>query len=181
MEKYACLMQMCVYYYCRNPKKCQILSRLFSWLTRGIRDLTYSASISEAVHMEMLLCVNTFCIVLADCLNGPCEHSACKHAFFETHHPTPQPLAFNLLRPPHIAQTPKCLIWPLSDHSVASCLTHSAEKLHWNTLLRRAEYSTVVCTFCTCARCNKRVALVLWVVNERLMLATLFTFDQNET
>ena len=31
------------------------------------------------------------------------------------------------LRPPHTAQTSNCLIRPLTDHSVASCLTHSAE------------------------------------------------------
>ena len=46
---------------------------------------------------------------------------------------------------------------------------------------KRAAYSTVECTFCACARCNKWVALVLQVVSERLMRATGFTFDQNET
>ena len=56
----------------------------------------------------------------------------------------------------------------LSDHSVASCLTHSAEKLHWNTSLPRAAYSTVACMFCTCVRCNKQVVLVLWVVKRGL-------------
>ena len=54
-------------------------------------------------------------------------------------------------------------------------------KVALNTTLRRAAYSTAACTFCTCARCNKRVAFVLWDVNERLMHVTLFTFDQNET
>ena len=50
-----------------------------------------------------------------------------------------------------------------------------------NTPLPCAAYSTVACTFCVCTRCNKWVALVLWVVNQRLMHATLFTFNQNKT
>ena len=34
-------------------------------------------------------------------------------------------------RPPHTAQTQTNSQLPLSDHSVASCLTCSAERLHW--------------------------------------------------
>ena len=59
-----------------------------------------------------------------------------------------------ILRPPHTGQTSNFLIQPLSDHSVASCLTRLAEKLHWNTPLRHAACCTVACTFCACARCN---------------------------
>ena len=79
------------------------------------------------------------------------------------------------LRPTHTAQTSNCLIPPLSDRSVASRLTRSAEKL--NTSLGRAACCTAACTFCT--RCNKQVALVLWVVNEAY--AHNFTFHQNKT
>ena len=37
----------------------------------------------------------------------------------------------DILRPPHTAQTQTNSQLFLSDHSVASCLTRSAEKLHW--------------------------------------------------
>ena len=40
-------------------------------------------------------------------------------------------LCFFVLRPLHTAQTANCLIQPLSDLYVASCLTRSAQKLHW--------------------------------------------------
>ena len=64
------------------------------------------------------------------------------------------------VRPPHNDQTSNCLIWPLSD--LSSDLF--GRKVALNTPLRRAACSTIACTFCACARCNKpplqRVALV---------------------
>ena len=80
------------------------------------------------------------------------------------------------IRPPHHPDVQ--LPYPTTFRPLHRLLS---DPLHWNTPLRRAAYCTVACTFCTCARCNKRVALVLWVVNERFMHATLFTFNQNET
>ena len=79
------------------------------------------------------------------------------------------------LKGPH---TPPRRPTALSDHC---CLLSDpfGRKVALNTLLRRAAYSTVPCAFCACASCNKRVSLR--VVNERLVQATLFTFDQNET
>ena len=54
--------------------------------------------------------------------------------------------------PPHTTQTQTNSQLPLSNHSVASRLTRSAS-------LRHAASSTVACTFCICATCNKRVTL----------------------
>ena len=53
-------------------------------------------------------------------------------------------------------QKPTAFIWQLC------CLLSDpfSRKVALNTPLRRATYSTVVCTFCACARCNKpRVVL----------------------
>jgi len=36
LDKYACFMQMYVYYYCNNPKQWQILSRIFSRITSKV-------------------------------------------------------------------------------------------------------------------------------------------------
>ena len=69
----------------------------------------------------------------------------------------------SLKAPPHIAQTQTNSQLPLSDHSVASGLTLSAEKLHWNIPLQRAANFTVAWMFHACG-CNnppqQRVALV---------------------
>ena len=48
------------------------------------------------------------------------------------------PNVFASLRPPHTAQSQTNSQLPLSDHSVASRLTCSSEKLHWNTSLWHA-------------------------------------------
>ena len=52
---------------------------------------------------------------------------------------------------------PNCLIRPLC------CLLSDlfGRKVALNTSFRCAPSSTVACTFCACAKCNKRVALVL--------------------
>ena len=54
---------------------------------------------------------------------------------------------------------PTAFIWPLR------CLLSGpfCRKIALNTPLQLAANSTVACTFCTCARCNKQVALVLCI------------------
>ena len=50
-----------------------------------------------------------------------------------------------------------------TTHQPLCCLLSDpfGRKVAFNTLLRHAASSTVACTFCTCTRCNKQVALAL--------------------
>ena len=50
---------------------------------------------------------------------------------------------------------------PFWNKAVTRCADPLRSKVALNTPLRRAASSTVVCTFCAYARCNKPVALVL--------------------
>ena len=107
-----------------------------------------------------------------------CRRFHIKHLFVSDLIAGHDPLTFDLwpaacwfrsLSPTHTVQTSNCLIRPLC------CFLSDpfGRKVALNTPLRRAASSTVACTFCACARCNKWVALV-WVVNKAYARDSLY-------
>ena len=115
--------------------------------------LIYFVYTGAKIDFEILICMVKSLFIVEAVLEGASMHQWSE--WCHRHYHCPRWSVQVPTHHPDSIQQPNAFIRPLR------CLSSNplGRKVGFNMVLRHAANSTVVCTFCACARCNKWVAL----------------------